>query len=123
MGMRETFARLYGKDATKDAADKLDAMAILNPDGRCGYCRMPLSGGASTSFDHKNGDGGEWRKIHGVTSRVEIRWIKAGTHPDAANRTFCCSDCNQEKAQMDADAFVATPFIANRRKMVEAAGL
>lgn len=122
-GIRAMFLRLYGRNAVKDGADKLDAMAILNPDGRCGYCGMPLTGGASTCFDHRNGDGAEWRKIRGITSRIEIRWIKNGTHPEAENRTFCCSDCNQEKSNMNADEFMQTEFVKMRRQIVEAAGL
>ena len=121
--MRATYVALYERDAVKDAADKLDAMTILNPDGRCGYCQMPLTGGASTCFDHKYGDGSEWRKNRGITSRIEIRWIKNGTHPEPTNRTFCCTDCNQEKGKMNADEFVNTEFITRRRRMVEADGI
>lgn len=115
MGMRERFAAIYGRDAEKDAADKADAINVLNPDGRCGYCGDILTGGASTQFDHKFGDGSKWRKNHGIDGRTEIRWIKNGTHPEPQNRTFACACCNQEKSTMDADEFMQTEYIRRRR--------
>lgn len=115
--LRERFDAIKrGRVVGKDQPKRLAAIEITNPDGRCHYCTMPLTGGPSTTLEHVLANGAEIRKT--MNTRQEIAAILNG---EDRNVVFACANCNAEKATMSYDEFINGEYLKWVRPMMEKA--
>lgn len=117
--LRERFATIKrGQVIGKDQPKRIAAIELKNPDGRCHYCTMPLTGGSSTTLEHIDGNGAEIRKE--MSTRQEIIAMLAG---EERNVVFACANCNAEKGTMSYSEFVNGEYLKwARPAMIKAFG-